>query len=69
MEGHFVSFTFIYKRKYIMFTQESLNLYLSEANIMRSELFGDLPYEEGEELVLMKIESLFNCSLLEWCID
>ena len=49
-----------------MFNQDTLNLYLNEAEIMRTELFSDLDYEEGMELVLMKIESMFNCSLLEW---
>ena len=46
--------------------QETLALYLSEIDIMRKEMFDDLDYETGMELVRMKIESMFNCSLLDW---
>ena len=42
------------------------NLALQEAHITASELYSDLDHEEALDLVLTKIESMFNCSLLEW---
>ena len=61
-----VIFIYSFIKEVSMYNQDDLNVYLNEADIIRSEMFADLDYEEGMELVFMKIESMFNCSLLEW---